>query len=212
MLVAVAGLLVGLGMQELRWRNSSAVIPHGNLQVAESDLRHGNEGAAFALFSKLAGQNNANAEYWVAHMTELGLGTQRDPKKAIDLYKKAADQNIVPAELRLGEIYLHGDLAPPDFAQAKNYLEKAAYHGNPRAAMLLGQMYRIGLGTPPDVVKAYAWSEVATLEGSDFAKRERDTSLQNINPTDQQSAISQAKSILGEIKHETAAATPPTSH
>lgn len=206
-LVAIAGLLLGLAAQEFRWY-SAPPVPQGNLQVAESDLKHGDEGAAFALFNTLANQNHPNAEYWLGHMKELGLGTPRDPQRAIELYKKAADQNIVAAELRLGEIYLHGDLVPPDFAQAKIYLEKAAYYGNSRAAMLLGQMHRIGLGTPPDAIKAYAWSEVATLEGSDFAKRERDASFRNISSSDQQAAIAQAKEIMKEIKQETAALKP----
>jgi TPR repeat protein len=207
-LVAIGGLLFGLVAQELRWYRVPTTSQE-NLQVAERDFQHGDEEEAFALFSKLANQNHPNAEYWLAHMTELGLGTPRDPQKAIELYKKAAGKNIVSAELRLGEIYLHGDLVPPDFAQAKSYLEMAAYHGSSRAAMLLGQMSRIGLGAPSDVIKAYAWSEVATLEGNDFAKRERDASLRNISATDQQAAIAQAKEIMQEIKQETAAPKPP---
>ena len=55
--------------------------------------------------------------------------------------------------------------------------------------MLLGQMYRVGLGTPVDQKQAYAWSEVASLEGSEFAKRERDFSLHDLFVSDQQAAV-----------------------
>ena len=67
------------------------------------------------LFDSLAKKNNPLAEYWVGHMSELGLGVPRDPAKAIEFYKKAVDQDVAPAELRLGEMYLHGNLVLPDF-------------------------------------------------------------------------------------------------
>ena len=162
--VALISLLIGIAAQELRWR-WSVMVPHSQLVHAEHEFRAGDNQAAVKLFGTLADKNNPVAQYWLAHMTELGLGVPRDPVKAIDLYKKAAAQNIDAAELRLGELYLDGNLVPPDFAQAKTYLEKSAYQGNPRAAMLLGQMYRVGIGMPVDPTEAYAWSEVATLEG-----------------------------------------------
>jgi TPR repeat protein len=142
-------------------------------------------------------------------MYEIGLGITRDAKKAIDLYKRAADQNVVAAEARLGDIYLSGDQVPPDFGQAKYYLDHAAYHGDPRSAMLLGQMYRVGLGIPKDLKKAYAWSEVASLEGSEFAKRERDDSLRDLSVGDQDAAVAQAKNFLKEIKQQTAMPAVP---
>jgi TPR repeat protein len=97
--VAIVGLLAGLIVQELRQHNAGATTA-SKMQLAESDFRHGKERAAFALFSKFADQKNPVAEYWIAHMTELGLDTPRNPQKAIELYKKAADQNVVAAERR----------------------------------------------------------------------------------------------------------------
>ena len=206
----LAGVVFGTAVQEVRWRNL-ATQPTGNLEMAERAFQSGENQTALNLFNKLANQNNPNAEYWLAHMSELGLGVPRDPQKALDLYKKAAAQNVVAAELRLGEIYLHGDLVPPDFAQAKTYLEKAAYHGDDRAAMLLGQMYRIGFGMPADPKLAYAWSEVASVEGSVFAKRERDASFRALNESDQKAAIAQAQDILKEIKPETMPQVPKSN-
>jgi TPR repeat protein len=144
-------------------------------------------------------------------MAEVGLGVPRDAKKAIDFYKKAAEQNVVAAEARLGDIYLNGDSVPPDFSQAKSYLERAAYHADPRSAMLLGQIYRVGLGTPVDQKQAYAWSEVASLDGSEFAKSERDSSLHDLNLSDQQAAVAHAHEILKEIKQKTAVPLAPNS-
>jgi TPR repeat protein len=208
---AIIGLLIGLVAQEFRWRGS-IMVPQSQMAQAEKDVKAGDYKAAVALFEKLADNNNPLAQYWVAHMSELGLGVPRDPAKAIELYKKAATQDVAPAELRLGEIYLHGDLVLPDFAQAKTYLEKAAYHGGPRAAMLLGQMYHDGIGMPVDQKEGYAWSEVATLEGSVFATRDRDASFHSLSEADQKSAIARGQEILKIIKSEMPPIKPPKSN
>lgn len=208
--IALISLLIGIGAQELRWR-WSVMVPPSQLAQAEHEFHAGDIRAAVKLFGALADKNNPVAQYWLAHMTELGLGIPRDPAKAIDLYKKAAAQNVDAAELRLGEIYLDGNLVPPDFAQAKTYLEKSAYQGNPRAAMLLGQMYRIGTGMTADPTEAYAWSEVATLEGDAFAERERDASFRSLSADDQKAAITRAREILKIVKSETTEPKPPES-
>jgi TPR repeat protein len=208
--VALVGLLIGIAAQELRWR-WSATVPKSQLMQAEHEFRAGDDPAAAKLFDALADKNNSTAQYWLGHLTELGLGVPRDPAKAIDLYKKAAEQNVDAAELRLGEMYLDGNLIPPDFAQAKTYLEKSAYQGNPRAAMLLGQMYRAGVGMAPDPTEAYAWSEVATLEGDVFAQRERDASFRDLSADDQKTAIARAREILKTARSETTQPKPPES-
>ena len=174
-----------------------------NLEFAEHAFQTGDNQVALKLFGELANKNNPNAEYWLGHMNEIGLGIPRDVTKAIGLYKKAAEQNIVPAESRLGELYLDGDLVTPDFNQAKSYLERAAYHADSRSAMLLGQMYRAGIGTAVDQKQASAWSEVASLEGSDFAMRERNSSLHDLDVSDQQQAVAHAHDIMKQIKQNT---------
>jgi TPR repeat protein len=208
---AAIGLLVGIAAQEFRWRSSN-MAPPNEMAQAEKDVKAGDYQAAVVLLDSLAKKNNPLAEYWVGHMSELGLGVPRDPAKAIEFYKKAAAQDVAPAELRLGEMYLHGNLVLPDFAQAKSYLEKAAYHGEPRAAMLLGQMYHDGIGMPADQTEAYAWSEVATLEGSVFAQSDRDVSLHDLNAADQKNAIARAGEIFDRIKKETPPVKPPTAN
>ena len=205
---ALVGALVGFIGQEVRWQGS---VPQGQLAQGERAFQAGDNQAAIALFGSLADKNNSTAQYWLAHMTELGLGMPRDPAKAVELYKKAAGQGLDAAELRLGEIYLDGDLVTPDFAEAKTYLEKSAYQGDAHAAMLLGQMYRIGIGLTAQPTEAYAWSEVGALEGNTLAKRERDAALGKLSAADQIAAIARAREILKTIKNETKPVKPQTS-
>ncbi len=209
-LVAAASLLVGVMIKEWQWRGAGDLLASAQpstLQRARHYLQHGDDVMAVKLFSNLAKKNNPNAQYWLGHMMELGLGTKRNLQTAIGLYKQAADKNVVVAELRLGELFLHGNLVPPDGDQAKTYLERAAYQGEPRAAMLLGQIYGTGIGLPLDPIKAYAWSEVATIEGNMFAKRERDALLHTLDVGEQKVAVARAKEILADIKRE----APPKS-
>jgi Sel1 repeat len=190
--VAIIAAMVGFLVHE--WRlPGEPTTPHSRLERAVKTFRDGDNRAALTVFTELAEQNNPVAQYWLGHMTELGLGASPDLPKAIDLYKKAAARGVVAAESRLGEAYLRGDVALPDFAQAKSYLERAAQRGDARAAWLLGHMYRIGLGVPADPKEAYAWSEVATIEGSPFARGERDRSLNDLSGGDQQAAVARAR-------------------
>ncbi len=202
------GALFVAFLQNLHFNQAGAAPKEQPLEVAEQAFRSGDYGLALVIFSSLAGKNNAIAQYWLAHMTELGLGIRSDPTKAIALYKESALRDVTAAQLRLGEIYLHGDVVPPDFNQAKSYLERAAYHGDARAAMQLGQMYHLGQGMPADPIEAYAWLEVASLEGNMFARRARDALLADLREGNQQEAVARARDLLNQIKRET---TPPST-
>ena len=70
--VALIGLFIEIAAQELRWRWSDAV-PTSRLGQAEHDFQAGDNKAAVKLFDALADKNNPTAQYWLAHMTELGL-------------------------------------------------------------------------------------------------------------------------------------------
>ena len=199
-IIVTLGLLLGsIFGHALGWNRTIINPLAGSLSRAEQEFRAGHYGLARWQFKKLANNNNATARYWLADMTEHGLGAPPDPQKALDLYVKASRQGFVPAELRLGEIYLRGDMVLPDFAKAKTYLEEAAYKGSARAALLLGQMYHHGIGQPPNPKAAYAWLEVASLEGSTIAQRDRVTALDRLDAADQRSAIARAQTILAQI-------------
>jgi TPR repeat protein len=206
--VAFSGLALGLASHEWLLRNELG-IPQGKLQLAQQDFQTGDYRGALTLFTKLADQGDPVAEYWLAHMTELGLGVKQDPTKAIDLYKKAAAQRNVAAQTRIGEIYLDGNIVPPDFESARAYLKDAALQGDARAAMFLGQIYRLGLGAASDPTESYAWFEVATLEHNALAAHERNALLVALSPQQQEAAVARANAIMSAIKNKTALPAKP---
>jgi TPR repeat protein len=204
--VLLIGTILVLAATMLQWPGSM-FAQTDKLTQAVSAFRNGDDRQAVDLFSQLASGNNGTAQYWLAHMTELGLGVPRNPPRALSLYQKAAAQNVTAASLRLGEIYLHGELVPPDFAQARSYLESAAYSGDARAAMLLADIYRHGLGTAADPKNAYAWSEVAAIEGNADARRARDALLYALDLDGQKAAVARAEEILETIRRGTLASS-----
>jgi TPR repeat protein len=208
--VAIVAGMVGFLVRE--WRlPGEPTTAQSRLERAVQTFQAGDNRTALTALTELAGQNDPVAQYWLGHMTEFGLGIPHDLPKAIELYKQSAAQGVAAAESRLGEAYLRGDIALPDFAKARSYLERSAQRGDARAAMLLGHMYRIGLGVAADPKEAYAWSEVATVEGSPFARGERDASLNDLSTGDQQAAVARAHEILDAIKRATAMANTPPS-
>jgi TPR repeat protein len=214
--IFLIALAIGGFLQEARWRGaftglfqSPLETPAQQLNLAEIAFKNGNDAVALNFFKRLASQNDAVAQYWLAHMTELGLGAPRDIPTAISLYEKAAAQNIVAAQARLGEIYLDGNLVAPDYAKAFALLGKAARQGNPRSAMLLGQIYRFGPGTAADPIESYAWSEVAVVEGFSFAKIERDAAFTSLSSSDRDKGATRAAVILAEIPKRPAPSTTP---
>ena len=62
------------------------------LAFAEKVFQDGDDATAAKMFSELAAKDNGMAQYWLAHMTELGLGVSRDLPKAITLYKKSRQE------------------------------------------------------------------------------------------------------------------------
>jgi TPR repeat protein len=179
--VALLALLLILAAGVVSLPPWATMMPTDMFSRAKTAFKQGDYQRAADLFTTLANLSNAEAQYWLAHMTELGLGVARDPAKALALYKKAAAQNVTAANLRLGEIYLRGNLVPPDFAKAQTYLKRAAYNSNAEAAELLSEMYSRGLGVTADPGKAYAWSEVATIQGDETARGKRDQLLYSLS-------------------------------
>ena len=196
----LVGLLIAIAGLALSWHVSATSMRRNQLELAKKAFQYGDDHEALALFGRLAKKGNPTAEYWMAHMTELGLGTPRNPLKAIKLYKMAARQNFIKAEVRLGEIYLEGNLVLPNPKQAIKYLDSAAFRGNAHAATLLGKIFRDGIGVPPSSVKADAWFEVATLEGSVIARKDRGMTFRDLSLADQKNVIARVRDILKNIK------------
>lgn len=69
-------------------------------------------------FEKLAKQGQAEAQRFLGHMYDKGLGVPQDFNKAISWYRKAAEQKDPAAQYHLGLKYANGHGVPENQKQA----------------------------------------------------------------------------------------------
>lgn len=120
---------------------------------------------AFAIFSKLADNDDLAARRNKALMERKGLGTAKDPKAAIEDYGIAADAGLPTAEADLGEMLLDGEAGTPDPKAALPLLERASASGHPMAQFRLGEMYEKGEAVPQDYATAKVLYTAAAERG-----------------------------------------------
>ena len=75
--VLLAGALFTVFLQTWDSRWPGPAQKPDRLGFAEKVLQNGDDATAAKIFSELAAEDNGMAQYWLAHMTELGLGVSR---------------------------------------------------------------------------------------------------------------------------------------
>ena len=101
---------------------------------------------------------------------ETGLGTSRDPRRALEWFEKAARQNHPAAQFNLALTYRDGRGTEADEKQTFYWYRKAADQHVAEAQMLLGVAYLQGLGTRKDPVRAHQWLSLSVEAGTEAAR------------------------------------------
>ena len=122
----------------------------------------------------LAEQGNADAQYSLGIIYDIGEGVAKDCKAAFEWYKKAAKQDNVNAQLNLGVMYINGRGVTQDYEAAAVWYEKAAILGDHLAQYYLGAIHLTGQGVKQDDIRAHMWWSVAAFQGSKKAIINRD--------------------------------------
>lgn len=89
--------------------------------------------AARAEFEPLAGQGDADAQYYLGELYWYGLGIEKNRQIAIEWYRKAADQGHAVAQYVMGYIYASGKADSKDSSLAIAWFERAAASGHRQA-------------------------------------------------------------------------------
>lgn len=92
-------------------------------------------------FQKSADQGYLPAIDRLAWMFEIGIGVNKDEKKAVELYAKAAQLGDMGSQAALGIMYADGRGVPQDDLRATNLLCKPAEKGHGNAWVALGKIY-----------------------------------------------------------------------
>ena len=138
------------------------------LQLAYYYYNQQNFDEAFKLFSELARQGNADAQFTLGTMYVEGKATSPSESKAVIWYEKAAIQGHIKAQHNLGCTYIYGHEIKHDITKAIYWFEKAAKQGFVKAQFQLGYIYlNYGNKLPisKDIAKAIYWFEKLANQG-----------------------------------------------
>lgn len=159
---------------------------------------------AFEWFSRAAAQANKDALWQLAVMEYGGIGTSKNPTRAVQLYQKAAELGQVNAMYYLGMAYISGNGIQRDNVSALHWLNltiayEDAYGSNvlrPSAQNAIGALHEHGDGVSNDLLLAYAWYSLASGAGFEEAKTNATRVARLLKPEQ----LLEAKSLLLDWK------------
>ncbi len=118
---------------------------------------------AYTWFEKSANQGNPDALHQLAMMNKLGIGTEKNIDKCIDLLIKAAELGHVKSQMSLADIYYEGKVILKNDCEAFKWYLKAAKLGNPKAQYQISQMYHTGEGIEINEDESKKWAKAYAM-------------------------------------------------
>ncbi len=146
----------------------------GALEDGIAAYNEGDYGRAFGLWQPLAAGGDADAEFWMGALYDLGRGVPQSFDAAARLYRKAAEQGHANAQFNLGQMYEAAEGVPKEYhlAAAAAWYRRAADQGYSTAQGNLGALYATGRGVRRDYVEAFKWLSLAgASKNLDFVVR-----------------------------------------
>jgi len=132
--------------------------------VAAYEAKHYPE--AITLLMPLAKAGDAEAQFLMGRMTDKGLGTQLNHRKAADWYKRAAEHGHVRSLIAMGDLLSDDSIIFHDYEAAMEYYRQAADKGSADGAFKVSAMYGSGKGVPTNETEAFRWAALAAERGS----------------------------------------------
>ena len=83
--------------------------------------------------NRLAEQGNAEAQYRLGLMYDMGEDIDQDYGKAFEWYEKSANQGLASSQSKLGSMYRYGKGVEVNHAKASEWYWKAYEQGNEEA-------------------------------------------------------------------------------
>lgn len=131
--------------------------------------RRGDFAAAARAFEPLARRGDADAQYSLAVLYDLGQGVARDLQAAAAWYRQAAEQGVSEAQFNLGAMYANGEGVAEDLVLAYAFLALAAAQGHADAASqretVAGYLTREQIAAARRLAKAVQASAVPQRSG-----------------------------------------------
>ena len=126
--------------------------------------------ASFALYSQLADEGNAYAQYCLGEAYRYGYGVKVDSEKSFYWYTLAAENGEAYGQVNLGLCYRDGFGARVDYERMLYWFVQSAQQGNPSGLINLGYCYHKGIGVEVNLEEAKKLYEMSDAAGHPYAK------------------------------------------
>lgn len=120
-----------------------------------------NHERSYFWYSKAAEQADPRAEYYVANMSVVGIGTPQNVPRGVRLLEKVSERGHMGAIYNLGKIYKRGFNIPQNHREAVKWFEKNAENGHIDSMFELADSYERGFGVERSNRKALDWYKEA---------------------------------------------------
>jgi murein DD-endopeptidase MepM/ murein hydrolase activator NlpD len=174
--------------------SSLAAAMTGDAQSAYDNRRFAE---ARRIWVPLAEAGDAEAQFRLGLLFDLGQGVPKDLATAYMWYRRAAGAGLAEAQFNVAVMQDSGLVGPRNAVEAARWYRKAAVQGHHRAQYNLAQLYASGDGVPSDIPKAKAWYRVAAHGGLTAA-------------ADKLAEIERAADKLAEIERNARSGTSPS--
>ena len=170
-------------------------LAEAGYQEATDAFDKGDSLTALKEFQSLADDNDANGQYGLGIMYDLGAEVPQSAEQAAKWYKLSAEQGHADAQNNLGVMYEEGEGVPRNYDEAMRWYRRAAESGNKDAPNNIGVLYMSGVGAIKDSVKAYMWFSVAG-KGDPAAISNKKFLLKRLTPDELKRAKNMAQEWL----------------
>jgi TPR repeat protein len=144
--------------------------PTETLQDAQAAIEAGDKVRALGIYTMLAQEGNAKAEYNLGQMYISGDGVPQDVEEAQNWYRRSAEHGYSDAQYMLGSLHFRRIVALSSHEEAVEWYRKAAEQGHARSQLNLGDLYFKGEIVPQDVPAAVKWYRLAAEQDSGDAQ------------------------------------------
>jgi uncharacterized protein len=143
------------------------VLPaHADFAAGQAAYDRGGFNAAYNEWLPLAEAGDAEAQFRIGRLHDVGEGRKRDGPKAVEWYEKAFEQGSVKAAYNLGYLYHRGKIVIQSYDKARRYYLYGAKMHDGSSQLHLGFLYIGDHGVLKNIIEAYKWFYLAELNGS----------------------------------------------
>ena len=158
-------------MVVLRWVMISLVLKfsapaHADFAAGQAAYDRGDFNAAYNEWLPLAEAGDAEAQFRVGRLYDVGEGRPADWPKAVKWYEKAFEQGNVKAAFNLALRYEFGDGVPKNYEKAYVYYRYAAERNFARSQVSLSYFYFTGRAAKKNYSEGFKWLFIAKNRGA----------------------------------------------